>query len=112
MILTKYESWLADVTEETLDRGSVSYGDMKYALEHGHPVLDILTALNAAAETFERKYECTLSTDQVAGPVWLEGAISARSLLNHDLGLIDSGVAESYFWKIINAAGFTEGDVE
>ena len=111
LVSTKYPI-VASHANDTLEPGTISWRDMRRALTLGHPILDILSALEDMATSHVRRYDDTIAQDGVIGDYWLTTARNARHMLNGEFGPIDNGCVEWYFWHVVTSAGFTEAEVD
>jgi len=125
--MTTPHSTLYTYSKATLDAAnklplnSVAERDHKTGMKQGEALILGLDGLYKYAEAYSKRYERALSEDYVLGKSWLKAVIGYRELLNgcghlHMAGRIhetfDAGACETVFWSAIEAAGFTEKDVE
>lgn len=114
LVSTKYPTVAAHVNN-TLQPGTVDWRNMRRALTLGHPILDILSALEDMAASHASRYGSTIAQDGVLGGYWIVTAKNARRMLDGEFGQfkpISNGCVEWYFWQIVGEAGFTEAEVE
>lgn len=126
-IMTTPHSTLYTYSKATLDAAnkltlnSVAERDHKTGMKHGEALIIGLDGLYKYASAYSVRYERSLSDDYALGQSWLKAVIGYRELLNgggqlwlkerwHDT--FDAGACKTVFWKAIEAAGFTEQDVE
>jgi hypothetical protein len=101
-------AWANDEIDPTTRAGQ----DVKLMLRNGHPVLDIFTALEKAASFHANAFERSIAFDYVSGDDWLQTAVNARRLLDSELGPVEGGLLERFFWHITSYAGFDTHEVE
>lgn len=94
----------------------------KLGAENCEPLLVCLDSLLRYAKAHELRFESKLFEDGFLGEPWLVAVTHVRKLLNGNGAIAlergittdskDNGVCEGTFWAALDAAGFTEADME
>jgi hypothetical protein len=76
------------------------------------PTVNLILALAQYADAYALRFEDGIATDGYGAPIWLSMLRGWRDLLNFDLGRLDGGTLDRMAYKVANAAGFTDAEVE
>jgi hypothetical protein len=102
-------------------RGTVAHQSAALSMNEHEPLLVALDSLLRYAKAYRKRFLQPLAEDGVLGDPWLDAAKGIRALLNGDGAVAmergistdskDNGMLEGLFWRAIETAGFTEGDI-
>lgn len=92
--------------------GTIEASEINAMIARNHPLLAMIDGLLRMAIYSRDEFDSRIADDYFTGPYWIEAAKNVRGMFSSASPAgFSAGACEAVFWRAMEIAGFTEGDL-